>query len=259
MNQKKIIGVIPARMAASRFPGKPLYPILGQPMLEHVFLRASMYKDWDHLVIATCDEEIETFAEQKGYAVVMTGSHHDRALDRVAEAVEKLGDQINDDDIVVCVQGDEPMLRPDMIEAVIAPLLKNSSIPATILAMHIVDKSIWLNPDTVKLIYNESGEVLYTSRAPVPFCKGEFGPDLDARRIYGIFAFRWKFLKAFTERCQTRLERIEACDSNRILDMPFRQYIAPYPNILSFSVDSPSDIQLVERYMEQDDTWKAYK
>lgn len=255
----KIIGVVPARMAASRFPGKPLHLIHGRPMVEHVFMRAKLYEGWGKLVLATCDHEIEHFAQEKGIPVVMTGSHHTRALDRVAEAVELSGETVADSDIVVCVQGDEPMMRPDMIDTVVSPLLADPSIPCTVLAMHITEESIWLNPDTVKIIHNEAGEVLYTSRAPVPYCKGEFSPAHMARRIYGIFAFRWQYLKAFTAHAETRLERLEACDSNRILDMPFRQYIAPYPYVKSFSVDSPSDIELVEKYMVSDEYWKLYK
>ena len=255
----KTIGVIPARMAASRFPGKPLYPIHGRPMVEHVYLRANMFSKWDRLVLATCDPEIERFANEKAIPVVMTGSHHTRALDRVAEAVERLGETVEEGDIVVCVQGDEPMMRPDMIDAVVAPLHSNPAIPCTVLAMHITDESIWRNPDTVKIIHNDEGEVLYTSRAPVPFCKGTFSEDHLARRIYGIFAFRWEYLKAFTNHAETRLEQVEACDSNRILDMSFRQYIAPYPYLDSFSVDSPDDIALVEKYMTSDEFWKVYK
>jgi 3-deoxy-manno-octulosonate cytidylyltransferase (CMP-KDO synthetase) len=255
----KTIGIIPARMAASRFPGKPLYPILGRPMIEHVYLRAKMYGDWDKLVLATCDREIEQFAQEKSIPVVMTGSHHTRALDRVAEAVEKLDIDVADEDIVVNVQGDEPMMRPDMMDVVISPLQADPSIPGTILSMHITEESLWLNPDTVKVVHNGAGEVLYTSRAPLPYCKGEFSSALMARRIYGIFAFRWKYLKAFTEHEETRLEKLEACDSNRILDMPFRQYIAPYPDIPSYSVDSPSDIELVEKHMVSDEYWSLYK
>jgi 3-deoxy-manno-octulosonate cytidylyltransferase (CMP-KDO synthetase) len=255
----KIIGVVPARMAASRFPGKPLFPILGRSMVEHVMLRAQMYSGWDKLVLATCDQEIEQEAKGKGFSVVMTGTHHTRALDRVAEAVERLGEAVSDDDIVVCVQGDEPMMRPDMIDTVVSPLLENPLMPCTVLAMHISEESIWRNPDTVKIIHNEAGEVLYTSRAPVPYCKGEFTEKHMARRIYGIFAFRWKYLKAFTEHAETRLEQLEACDSNRILDMPFQQYIAPYPCIKSFSVDSPDDIALVEKHMVSDEYWSLYK
>lgn len=255
----KIIGVIPARMKASRFPGKPLYPILGRPMLEHVYLRADMYRGWDRLVLATCDQEIVQFSSEKNIPVIMTGSHHTRALDRVAEAVERLGEPIADDDIVVCVQGDEPMMRPDMIDAVVNPLKADPTIPCTVLSMHITQESLWLNPDTVKIIHNAAGEVLYTSRAPLPYCKGAFTAELMARRIYGIFAFRWKYLQAFTTHPETRLEQLEACDSNRILDMSFRQYIAPYPNLESFSVDSPSDIGLVEQHMVSDEYWSRYK
>ncbi|MDB2676330.1 3-deoxy-manno-octulosonate cytidylyltransferase [Amylibacter sp.] len=254
----KIIGVIPARMAASRFPGKPLHKIHGKAMIEHVYLRANLYKDWDKLVIATCDEEIKNFSESKNFPVVMTGDHHTRALDRVAEAVENLSGTA-DDDIIICVQGDEPMMRPDMMDAVVAPLLADETIPCTVLAMHITDNELWLNPDTVKIIHNDKGEVLYTSRSPVPFCKGEFSEDLMARRIYGILAFRWKYLKEFTANNETRLELLEACDSNRILDMHFTQYIAPYPSIQSFSVDSPSDVELVKSHILDDGITSLYQ
>lgn len=256
---RKVIGVIPARMAASRFPGKPLYPVHGRPMIEHVFLRAQMYERWDSLVLATCDREIERFANEKGMPVIMTGDHHVRALDRVAEAVERLGEPVTDDDIVVCVQGDEPMLRPDMIDAVVAPLLEKEAIPATVLSIHVTDEAMWLNPDTVKVIHNDAGEILYTSRAPIPYCKDKFSAELMARRVAGIFAFRWQYLKAFTVHEETRLERLESCDSNRILDMSFRQYIAPYPDIGSYSVDSPGDIALVEQHMAADKYWALYK
>ena len=100
----KIIGVVPARMSASRLPGKPLAQILGRPMVEHVFLRAKMYSGWTDLVLATCDDEIQNFAKSKGFPVVMTGNHHTRALDRVAEAIKLLGSEVAEDDIVVCVQ-----------------------------------------------------------------------------------------------------------------------------------------------------------
>lgn len=255
----KIIGVVPARMSASRFPGKPLTPILGRPMIEHVFLRAKMYAGWTDLVLATCDDEIQNFAGSKGFSVVMTGSHHTRALDRVAEAVELIGYDVAEDDIIVCVQGDEPMMRPDMIDVVISPLIEDPKKAGTILAMHITEEKIWKNPDTVKLIFNESGEVLYTSRSPVPYSKNKFSSELDAYRIYGIFAFRWKYLKEFTLHPETRLENLESCDSNRILDMEFRQYVAKYPYIKSYSVDSPQDINLVERYMKNEHIWAKYE
>lgn len=255
----KILGIIPARMAASRFPGKPLFPIHGRAMVEHVYRRAKLYEGWDQLVLATCDDEIRGFGESREIPVVMTGSHHTRALDRVAEAAALVDPTLAPDDIVVCVQGDEPMMRPDMIDAVLRPLKESPEVPCTVLAMLISEESVWVNPDTVKIIHNAEGQVLYTSRSPVPYCKGTFSPDLGARRIYGIFAFRWQYLQAFTSHAETRLEKLESCDSNRILDMPFRQYIAPYPPLKSFSVDSPQDIELVEQHMEADEYWHLYK
>jgi 3-deoxy-manno-octulosonate cytidylyltransferase (CMP-KDO synthetase) len=254
----KVYGVVPARMAASRFPGKPLHPILGKTMLEHVFFRAKMFKGWDELVVATCDHEISDFAKAQGFPVVMTGDHHTRALDRVAEAAAKFDNPILDDDIIVCVQGDEPMMSPDMIDAVIAPMLRDSSIPCTVLSMDIEEESVWRNPDTVKIIHNDDGEVLYTTRSLAPYGKGVFSKELEAKRIYGIFAFKWKYLKAFTEHPETRLERLESCDSNRILDMEFRQYIAPYKYVRSYSVDSRKDIDLVEIHMKKDPLWGSY-
>jgi 3-deoxy-manno-octulosonate cytidylyltransferase (CMP-KDO synthetase) len=248
----KTIGIIPARMAASRFPGKPLYPIHGRPMLEHVYQRARSFPGWDQLILATCDQEIAAFARAHAIPLAMTGSHHTRALDRVAEAAAALRPRLAAGDIVVCVQGDEPMLQPDMIEAVVAPLRDNDAIPGTVLSIHITEESQWRNPDIVKVIHNAAGEVLYTSRVPIPYSKHGFSADLMARRIGGIFAFRWQYLQAFTAHAETRLEQLEACDSNRILDMPFRQFIAPYRSVPAFSVDSPADIELVERHMDPD-------
>jgi 3-deoxy-manno-octulosonate cytidylyltransferase (CMP-KDO synthetase) len=254
----RIIGLVPARMAASRFPGKPLFPIFGRPMLEHVFERAKMFKRWDALAICTCDEEIKAFAESKGYPVIMTRSDHVRALDRVAEAATKCGFEIAADDIVLNVQGDEPMMHPDMIEATIAPMEERpNEVQGTILAMDIVDEAQYRNPDALKIIWDLKGKVLYTSRAPLPYCK-QFTPELGARRIYGIFGFRWHFLKLFTELEPSPLEIKEACDSNRLYDHGYHQYIAPYPYRPSFSVDSPHDIGTVEAAMKQDPLWGSY-
>lgn len=244
-------------MGASRFPGKPLHPILGRPMLEHVFERAKMFPRWDVLAICTCDEEIRDFAEVRGYPVIMTSDKHVRALDRVAEAVTKCGVEVGPDDIVLNVQGDEPMMSPEMIAATIKPIEERAEVNGSILAMDIVDEEQFRNPDILKIINDLSGRVLYTSRAPVPYCK-KFSPELGVRRIYGIFGFRWHFLKLFTELAPSPLELKEACDSNRLYDHGYHQYISPYPYQPSFSVDSPSDIGLVEKAMLNDPLWGTY-
>ena len=124
---RKFVGIIPARMQASRFPGKPLKNILGMPMVEHVYRRALLFGFWDYLAVATCDKQIKEFSESVGIPVVMTSDSHVRALDRVAEAVEKAVPDLNEDDIVVNVQGDEPMLRPDMFSSILDEFNKPDS------------------------------------------------------------------------------------------------------------------------------------
>jgi len=244
-------------MAASRFPGKPLHPIAGRPMLEHCFERAKLFDRWNGLYLATCDTEIQDFGEAKGYPVIMTADSHTRALDRVAEAAAKCGTDLAEDDIVVCVQGDEPLLAADVIEAVVAPLENDPDIAGTMLAVPIIDEEIYLNPDIVKIVHDQKGDVMYASRAPIPYCK-KFTPELGAQRVGGIFGFRWSFLKWFTETPESPLEISEACDSNRICDNGFRQHIAPVPYRPYFSVDSPADVALVEAALETDPLWGTY-
>jgi len=252
----KIHGIIPARMASSRFPGKPLYPICGRPMVEHVYLRAQKFTRWDSLCLATCDDVISQFATDKNIPITMTSDKHTRCLDRVAEAISK-NKNVADKDIIVCVQGDEPMLHPNMIAAVIKPLEQDSDLHCTVLAMSIGDEAQFINPDTVKIIHDMQGNVLYTSRSPIPYCK-QFNVELGAKRIYGILAFRWHFLQKFNQLPESPLELVESCDSNRIIDHGYRQRIAPYPYQPSFSVDSPHDIQKVEQSIIHDSLWGSY-
>jgi 3-deoxy-manno-octulosonate cytidylyltransferase (CMP-KDO synthetase) len=253
----KIFGFVPARMASSRFPGKPLHDIAGKPLLEHCFLRARMYDRWDGLYICTCDEEIRAWAEDKGYPVLMTADTHTRALDRVAEATELCGQPVADDDIVVCVQGDEPLLGPDMIEAVFKPFDDDATVEGTLLAVPIPDEETFQNPDMVKLVHDRNGDVMFTSRAPIPYAKS-FPPAAGAKRVGGIFGFRWHFLKWFTNQPESPLEIAEACDSNRIYDNGRRQRIAPAPDRPYLSVDSPEDAVRVEAAIRDDELWGRY-
>ena len=253
----KIVGVVPARMGSSRFYGKPLHPICGRPMIEHVFERAKMFESWTGLFLATCDSEIQNFAQSKDWNVIMTSNNHNRAFDRVAEAVTKCGIVMDDDDVVVCVQGDEPMLHPEMIKAVLQPLIDDKAVRCTVLAMEIESREQFLSQDTVKIVHDLKGDVLYASRSPIPHCK-EFSLALGARKIYGIFAFRWEFLKKFNSLSESPLEIAESCDSNRIRDYGFKERMAPYPYKRSYSVDRPSDISLVENAIKEDPLWGKY-
>ncbi len=151
----KIFGFIPARMASSRFPGKPLFPILGMPMAEHVIHRARMYKKWDGLFLTTCDNEIKDFGKSVNIPTIMTSDKHTRALDRITEAVTKCGIKVDDNDIILNVQADEPMMHPEMIEASIKPMLEDKNVNGTILAMHIIDEEQFLDPNILKIIHNK--------------------------------------------------------------------------------------------------------
>jgi len=217
-----------------------------------------LYPRWDTLCIATCDEEIRAFAESQGFPVIMTGSHHTRALDRVAEAATKCGIELEPDDLVICVQGDEPLLGPDVIEAVLAPFTTDGGTRATMLAVPIIDEETFVNPDIVKLVHDRSGNVLYTSRSPIPHCK-TFSAELGAKRVGGIFGFRWSLLQWFTQTPESPLERAESCDSNRLCDNGVFQKIAPIPYRPYISVDSPEDVARVEKYMTSDPYWRLYE
>jgi len=258
MYRPKIYGFIPARMSSSRFPGKPLYQICNIPMIQHVIYRAEIFNKWDGLFLTTCDQEIREFGESIGIPVIMTSDTHTRALDRVAEAATKCGQNIGDNDIVLNVQGDEPMMHPEMIDATIKPMLVDKEVKGTILAMEIVSEEQYYDPNTLKIINNIKGDILYTSRSPVPYCE-QFSPELGARRIYGIFGFKWHFLKTFTNMKESPLELAESCDSNRLYDNGYTQRIAPYPYIESFAVDIPEDIVKVEKYMKNDPYLRKYK
>ena len=253
----KIIGVVPVRMDSSRFPGKPLFNIAGMPMLEHVWHRAKMYKKWDELFLATCDVEIKEFADSKNIPCIMTSDKHERALDRVAEAIENSDFEINEDDIVLNVQGDEPMMRPDMITATVKPMIDNVDVNGVVLSMPIIDEVQFNDPNTLKIIHNIKGDILYTSRAPIPYCK-EWSLDIEAKRIYGIFGFRWDFLRKFTKMPESPLELVESCDSNRLYDNGLTQRVAQYPYVDSFAVDTPEDAEKVEAFIKADPYWRKY-
>lgn len=257
MMMTKIIGIIPGRMASSRFPGKPLHPILGLSMLEHVYKRAKIYEGWDYLCVSSCDNEILEAARSLGADTYMTSPLHTRALDRVAETIANgIKIEVQPDDIIINVQGDIPMLLPEMIHELIQPFKENDKIEGTMLGLPIMEEREFYDPNTLKVIHNLKGDILYTSRAPVPYCK-KFSPELNVYKIYGLFAFKWHFLKKFTELSESPLEINEACDSNRLYDYGYTQRLVKFPYLESYAVDVPSDIELVERALKENDRlWK---
>ena len=259
-NKQKILGIIPARLAASRFPNKPLKKIKKLTMLEHVYERAKLAKNLDYLTIATCDEKIFNFSKKKNYNVIMTSKKHTRALDRVYEASKKLSKKLGltSEDITICIQADEPMLNPKMIDNSFLFLKKNKKAKCTILGMKIESADQFYDKNILKIAHNLKNEVMYTSRSPIPYCK-KFSKKMGVRRIYGIFAFRNFFLKKFYYTKPSPLELSEACDSNRICDNGGGQFVVKYDYFDSFSVDTKDDLKKVTKYMKRDKIYKRYK
>ena len=159
----RVVGIIPARMGSSRFPGKPLALIRGKTMIEHVYKRSALCPALDAVVVATPDEEIANAVRGFGGESVMTSPDHQRATDRVAEAAQTTGG-----DIVLVIQGDEPLVHPDMIEAAVKPVAEDSDIFCSNLVERIRTREEFENPNTIKVTMDHQGNALYFSREPIP-------------------------------------------------------------------------------------------
>ena len=241
-----IIAIIPARMGSSRFPGKPLARILGRPMIEHVYRRAAMCELLDAVYVATCDEEIRSVVEGFGAPVLMTSSAHERASDRVAEAASSLGA-----DIVVMIQGDEPMITPGMIGAAVAPMIEDPSVTCVNLARRILNWEEYFDRNTIKVVMDVRGNALYFSRVPIPtleFASVERG---EAFKQVCVIPFRHDFLREFARLPQTPLERAESIDMLRVIENGARVRMAP-TEVDTHAVDTPEDLRLVESLMKDD-------
>jgi 3-deoxy-manno-octulosonate cytidylyltransferase (CMP-KDO synthetase) len=244
MNNCNITIVIPARMASSRYPGKPLEPILGLPLIEHVRRRALLAKEADLVVVATCDVEIKNAVEAAGGKVVMTKNTHERCTDRIEEASQSLPG-----DIIVMVQGDEPLLVPDAITSVVQPLLQDPSLGISNLLSPLESKEDYVNPNIVKAACNIKGDIIFFSRSCIPYFREQI--SVPVYRQTGIMAFRKETLKAFSLLPETPLERAESVDMFRALehDMRIAGVVTEYGTI---GVDKASDVQLVEALIKSD-------
>jgi 3-deoxy-manno-octulosonate cytidylyltransferase (CMP-KDO synthetase) len=248
---ERIVAVIPARMGSSRFPGKPLAACLGRPMIEHVVRRAMMCEILNAVYVATCDLEIGVVAKRVGAGVVMTSPRHERATDRTAEACEQL-----DADIVVMIQGDEPMIAPAMITETLDPMLENHSIGCVNLVHLIASQEEYLDPNTIKVVQDVHGDALYFSRSPIP--SGAFdGKGLCAFKQVCVIPFRRETLLEFARLEPTPLECAESIDMLRILEHGGRVRLVE-TRFETHSVDTPEDLQLVESRMRSDPLITGY-
>ena len=249
----KIIAVIPARMGSSRFPGKPLATILGMPMIEHVYHRTALCSMLSETYVATCDRQIMDAVKAFGGQAIMTSLQHQRASDRVAEAAVNL-----DGDVIVMVQGDEPMTHPEMINESLAPLLSgNKKVACVNLTARIKNKEEFEDPNTIKVVMDANGFALYMSREPIPTMQIQDFDQIAAFKQVCIIPFTAAALKEFSRLAPTPLEVAESIDMMRFIENGHRVKMVE-TSFSTHAVDTPEDLKLVEELLRKDPLTKKY-
>lgn len=243
----KILGCIPARYASTRFPGKPLALIAGVPMIVRVCDGARKSKKLTDLVVATDDARIFEAVEKAGHRAVMTDSGCETGTDRIYDAAKKLG---NGYEIVVNIQGDEPLVNGELVDALIEPLLRDPSLEMTTLA-HAASWEELGSPNTVKVVANEREDAVYFSRFPIPYSRGApTDAELACLRHIGLYGYRREFLEKY---CRTRpapMERAEALEQLRALHLGARIRVVKVSQ-RSWGVDTPDDLAKINEIFQK--------
>lgn len=246
----KAIAILPARMGASRFPGKPMHLIAGIPMIGHCYFRTEMAGGVNDTYVATCDEEIAEYVCSIGGTVIMTSTSHNRATDRTAEAMLKIeeltGEQV---DVVIMVQGDEPLILPETISETLRHF-DDPSVQIVNIMSRLRTRESFEDRNNVKVVVNENHDALYFSREPIPSpWKG-----VDRIPMYmqvGVIAFRRNELMRFNNMRETQLEQIESVDMNRILETGGKIRMVP-TEALTIGVDTREEAEEVGRILAGD-------
>lgn len=253
-----VVGIIPARMASSRFPGKPLADIFGRSMIYHVYTRSLMSKALDDLYIATPDEEIKRHCIKYDMKFVMTKDTHERASDRAAEAMLKIEKQTKRKiDILVMIQGDEPLVYPEMVDLAIKPLIKDKFVLVSNLMSPLKSKKEFSDPNEVKVVVDEHDFALYFSREPIPSLK-KGAKDVPMLKQVCIIPFRRDFLLKFNRLKQTLPEKIESVDMLRCLGYGYKVKMV-FSDFNTYSVDTLSDLENVKKVMRSDKLFNSYR
>ncbi|HQS67286.1 MAG TPA: 3-deoxy-manno-octulosonate cytidylyltransferase [Sulfuricurvum sp.] len=252
----KIISIIPARMGSSRFPGKPMADILGIPMIGHVYKRVKMSKLLNEVYVATCDQIIFDYIESIGGKAVMTSDCHERCTDRCAEAMLTIEKNENIKvDIMVMVQGDEPLTFPEMIDEAVQPMIQDSSLVITNLVADLESIEAFENPNEVKVVMDMQGFALYFSREPIPSRKKGV-LEVPMKKQVCVIPFTRDFLLEYNAMEPTPLEIIESVDMMRILENGQKVKMIP-TNYKTKAVDTIEDLKLVQEMMLKDVLFKG--
>jgi 3-deoxy-manno-octulosonate cytidylyltransferase (CMP-KDO synthetase) len=232
----KTVAIVPARYASTRFPGKALADLWGKPIIQHVWERTRQARLCDRVIVATDDERIAAAARGFGAEVTMTRPDHPSGTDRVAEVAAGIAA-----DLIVNVQGDEPLIEPASIDAAIAPLLADASIPMGTLCCPIEDVEELANPNVVKVVCDQAGFALYFSRLPIPFVRDRGAQAVRYRHI-GLYVYRRDFLLSLASLPPTSLEQAERLEQLRVLEHGHRVRVVVVPPS-SPGVDTPTDLE----------------
>lgn len=241
----KSVVIIPARYHSTRFEGKPLAKICGKPMIQRVFENSIKAEKISRVVVATDDDRIAEAVRAFGGEVIMTSAQNRSGTDRVAEAAEKMG--LSSKDIIVNVQGDQPLIAPQCLDEVIRPFYDDSAIEMSTLAFKIIRKEEITNPKDVKVTFDQKGFALYFSRSPIPFGRDR-STEFDTYKHLGIYAYTKKYLDIFRNLPEGRLEQIEKLEQLRALEhghnikVVLTEYDSP-------EVDLAEDIERIEKIL----------
>lgn len=245
-----VVAVIPARYASSRLPGKPLAEINGKPMIQHVVERVRQAKLVRDVIVATDDERIADAVRNFGGTAVMTPVDCQSGSDRIAIVARDLPSA----EIIVNVQGDEPVIPPAMIDEAVEPLLNDPSLPVGTLVTRLRTTEEFLDPNTVKAVIDRNGRALYFSRSPIPFGRDCTAAELVDRfavyRHIGMYVYRRAFLMQYAALAQTALEQAEKLEQLRILEYGYAIHAAVTTHT-SIAVDTPADLERVRGLLHE--------
>ena len=241
----KTVVIIPSRYGSTRFEGKPLHLINEKPMIQHVYERSRKASKVDDVLVATDDQRIVDAVQAFGGKAVMTSDKNRSGTDRIAEAAEQIG--LAGDDIVINVQGDQPLMDPRCLDQMVAPFFQEPNLEMSTLAFKIVREKEITDPKDVKVTFDNSGYALYFSRASIPLAR-DAGTRHDTFKHLGFYAYTRNFLEIYRKLDEGTLEAVEKLEQLRVLEHGYRikVVVTPYD---SPEVDLPEDIPRIEKLM----------